>query len=410
MTLTEAQKKIIFIIFFVLFTLGTGYALYYFFFRPITPQTEPTVSKQPGVTYTGSFGETTGREPGSSTGETPAGTAALPVATTAQTPESEAETNLLLDQVTQAASQSKNGDLRYYDPNDGRFYSLGEDGNSLALSSRQFLNVETISWSPIEDEAILEFPDGSNIYYDFQTDRQVTLPSHWEDFEFSPNESKVTAKSIGLDQNNRYLVSANADGSEVTALYHLGSNADRVITSYSPNNTVIGFSKTGDPQPDNSEEIILLGKNHEEYRPLKVAGKGFLPSWSPDGKQLLYSIYHERDAYKPMLWISDASGSEVGQNRRKLNINTWADKCAWADNSTIYCGVPVALPSGAALDRSLVDSVSDDIYRINLNTGTAQKINTAPHQYSITSPSVSANGSALIYTDSSTGKLYRFNL
>ncbi len=406
-TISETQKKIIFIIFFVLFTLGTGYALYYFFFRPLSPIIPGTETTEPS--YTGSFNESGARDETTQI-DTNLGTAPLPIAEGTPGLGQPTDTNILLNQVTQAVSLSADGLPRYYNPEDGRFYKLEDDGSSLSLSDRQFLNVDTISWSAVKDEAILEFPDGSNIYYDFETERQVTLPSHWEDFEFSPTESKIVAKSMGLDQNNRYLVSADANGNELTALYKLGSNADRVIPSWSPNNTVVGFSKTGDPQPDNGEEILLLGKNHEQFRPLTVAGKGFLPSWSLDGKQLLYSVYHERDALKPMLWISDASGSEVGQNRRKLNINTWADKCAWADKNTIYCGVPISLPAGAALDRKLVSSVSDDIYKINLQTGLAQKVNKTPNTYSINSPEISKDGNRLIYTDSSTGKLIGFDL
>ncbi|MDF1497606.1 MAG: hypothetical protein P1P90_06180 [Patescibacteria group bacterium] len=405
--LSEIQKKIIFIIFFVLFTLGTGYALYYFFFSPLATVTPPTESTDPS--YTGTFNESGTRDETTQI-DTNLGTAPLPVGVGSQPTSAQTGTNILLDQVTQAVSMSADGLTRYYNPEDGRFYSLKEDGTSITLSDRQFLNVDNISWSAVKDEAILEFPDGSNIYYDFQTERQVTLPSHWQDFEFAPTESKIVAKSIGLDQNNRYLVSADANGNELTALYQLGDNADRVIPSWSPNNTVIGFSKTGDPQPDNGEEILLLGKNHEQFRPLTVAGKGFLPSWSPDGKQLLYSVYHERDGLRPMLWISDASGSQVGQNRRKLNINTWADKCAWADKNTIYCGVPISLPAGAALDRDIVSSVSDDIYKINLQTGLAQKVNKTANTYSINTPAISQDGSKLIFTDSSTGKLIGIDL
>ncbi|MBD3281303.1 hypothetical protein GF391_00985 [Candidatus Uhrbacteria bacterium] len=408
MTLTETQKKIIFIIFFVSFTIGTGYALYYFFFRTAAPVDIPT-DEASGPSYTGTFGQTGERTPGQEPGTAPGQAAPLPISDDATAPDTEVESELLLDQVTQAASQSNEGRTRYYDPNDGRFYALDDEGNSLALSNRQFLNVDSVSWSKTTNQAILEFPDGSNISYDFDTDRQVTLPKHWEDFAFAPTDNKIVAKSIGLDQNNRYLIHSNADGTELTASYKLGDNADRVIPSWSPNNQVIAFSKTGDPQPDGAEEILLLGKNHQQFRPLKVAGKGFLPSWSPNGKQLLYSIYHERDQFKPMLWISDASGSQVGQNRRKLNINTWADKCAWADNTTVYCGVPISLPSGSALDRELVSSVSDDIYRIDLTNGTAQKINDYSHRYSISSPAVSPDGTSLTYTDTSSGKLYRFN-
>jgi len=402
--LSESQKKIIFIVFFVAFTLGTGYALYYFFFQP-APSANPSPEAQP--VYSGTFGTTGEREPGTAAAEP--GTAPLPVASTAPGALTAGGSDLLRNDVTQALSIS--GDSpRYYNPSDGKFYKLNAAGEEQALSNKQFLNVDNISWANTGNEAILEFPDGSNIYYNFDQDRQVTLPSHWQDFTFSPNDNHIVAKSIGLDQNNRFLITASADGNEVTALYSLGANADRIIPSWSPNNTVIGFSKTGDPQPDNGEEIVLLGKNHEQLKSLKVAGKGFLPSWSPSGKQLLYSVYHERDSYKPMLWISDASGANVGQNRRKLNIQTWADKCAWADEQTIYCGVPISLPAGAALDRSAVSSVTDDIYRIDLTTGIAKKINTATNPHAITHPVLNAEHTELIYTDAQNGRLYKFNL
>lgn len=406
-SITEAQKKILFIIFFVTFTVGTGYALYYFFFRPLPAPVTQTGETPPA--YTGTLTPSGERE--TDQPFIPSQPAGLPIAGQApgQT-ETTAESDALRSQVTQALSLAKNGSPRYYDPLDGRFYQLSADGQEQRLSNRQFLNVETINWSSVSNQAILEFPDGSNIYYNFDEDRQVTLPAHWEDFAFSPVDDKITAKSIGLDERNRFLVVADADGNEATALYELGSNADRIIPSWSPNNTVVGFSKTGDPLPDGGEEILLLGKNHESFKPLKVAGKGFLPSWSPTGKQLLYSIYHERDNYKPMLWISEASGPEIGQNRRRLNINTWADKCVWHDEQTIYCGVPVALPDGAGWDRNLVSAVSDDIYRIDLKTGVAQKINTSPLTRPINNPQLNAEQNQIIYTDAVTGHLYKFDL
>jgi Tol biopolymer transport system component len=407
LSLTEAQKKIIFIVFFVTFTIGTGYALYYFFFKPL-PSPDADMS---GITatYPGAFSEAGDRL---TTGSAvPPGASPLPIATTIPgSTIASAESDLLRSQVTQSLSLNKQGLTRFYNPLDGRFYTLDSDGEDVRLSNRQFLNVSDISWSSISNQAILEFPDGSNIYYNFDEDRQVNLPTHWEDFAFSPVEDKITAKSMGLDERNRFLVVADANGNEATAMYELGANADRVIPSWSPNNSVIGFSKTGDPQPDGGEEILLLGRNHEIFKPLKVAGKGFLPSWSPTGKQLLYSIYHERDNYKPMLWISEASGPNIGQNRRRLNINTWADKCVWSDEQTLYCAVPVSLPDGAGWDREKFNATSDDMYKIDLKTGVAQKINKSPLARPINNPQLTPDKNQIIYTDTITGRLYKFDL
>ena len=79
----------------------------------------------------------------------------------------------------------------------------------------QFLWCRKVTWSPTQTASILEYPDGSNIYYDFDTKRQVTIPKHWEEFSFAPQGDRITSKSIGFSPENRWIVSANPDGTDV---------------------------------------------------------------------------------------------------------------------------------------------------------------------------------------------------
>src|SRR3989338_2714976 len=51
----------------------------------------------------------------------------------------------------------------------------------------------------------------------------------------------------------------------------------------------------------------------------------------PDGQSLLYSVSSPASEYKPALWIANAAGDSIGENRRSLGLNTWADKCAFRD-------------------------------------------------------------------------------
>ncbi len=411
-TLSENTKKILFGVFFVAFTVATGYALYYFFFRTETPAPTETVTPQG---YEGELGTSGPRTP--TEGETVTETGTLPEAGVVPTGEATAEgttgggtVNLLRDAVTQAVSRSPSGDMRFYDPDTGRFYRMSPTGGTTQLSDKQFYNLQNITWGKSGDQAILEFPDNSKVYYDFEADRQYSLPSHWQDFDFSPNDDTVVAKSLGLDQNNRFLITSNADGNESTALYHLGDNEALVTPSWSPNNQVIGFSQTGTPQPDGAEQILLLGKNHENFKALIVAGHGFQPNWSPTGKSLLYSVYHERDENKPMLWISDAMGNDIGRNRKKLNLNTWADKCAWKDENNLYCAVPMDLPAGSGFNESSFTTVPDDIYRIDLKTGVAKKISDSTQNLPVINPTFNKDKTQLVFTDGSTGKLYSYKL
>ena len=107
---------------------------------------------------------------------------------------------------------------------------------------------------------------------------------------------------------------------------------------------------------------------------LSVPGRGFMPNWSPSGKRLLYSAYHERDNSRPMLWVTDASGQEIGRNRQRLNLLTWADKCVWGSDTELFCGVPVELPIGAGYSKDTFSQISDNLYYINLETGVSKKI------------------------------------
>ena len=267
-----------------------------------------------------------------------------------------------------------------------------------------------VSWGKKDDQAILEFPDGSNVFYNFDTKRQVTLPAHWQDFDFSPDDSQITAESVGLDPSNRFLIVSNPDGNEAKAIETLGNNADKVIPSWSPNNQVVAFSLTGESQSEGAQEVLLIGENKENFKSLIVPGRGFTPNWSPTGKQILYSVYHERTQLEPSLWVSGAMGDSIGDDRRSINLNTWADKCAWKDENQIICGVPQQMSMGAGLARSDYDSVPDDVYLVDLRSGVSTKISTPDQIHSIRNPVLSTDGTKLMFSDSGTGRLYSYDL
>lgn len=411
--MSDRTKKIIFAAVFILLSIAIGIGLYLFFFRPLVTPTTPTdtgTPTTPGSLPTAGTGGTrpgeTPTTPGTLPGSTP-----VPVQPGTTTPIGQADTILLRDGITQEVVPSTDGTgARFYNPEDGRFYRVNADGSITVLADKQFFNVDNVSWGNKTDKAVLEFPDGRNVYYDFNKKRQVTLPQHWEDFSFSPDDERVAAKSIGLDPSNRFLFVSTADGNEARAVGELGQNGDKVLVDWSPNSQVIAFSQTGRAQADGAQEIYLVGENQENFKSLIVPGRGFLPNWSPTGKQILYSVYHERDDLKPSLWISGGVGDAIGESRRGLNLTTWADKCAWQDDNVVYCGVPQTLDAGAGLARDRFAGTPDDLYKIDLRTGVSVKINTADQIYPIKEPIVSADRKKLVFTDAVTGRLYEYKL
>lgn len=428
-------KKILAVIGFVGVVIGLGYLLYFFFFRPLAAPPAAVCGNnvcETGENYTNCPDDCPAppevRLPPAKPGvpepveiaPPPALPAIAPILTPPAPLPPEVSTiarggSTWVATLTEAkadgislAGDGKN--LVYYDKTAGKFYRSTPDGQLTALSDKTFFEVEKINWAPNTDKAILEYPDGSNILFDFTTQKQVTLPKHWEEFDFSPDGNQIVGKSIGLTPEARWLIVANPDGSNARAIEPLGENADKVQVAWSPNNQIIATSRTGEPQGIDRQEILLVGLHGENFKSLIVEGWGFEYQWSSAGDRMLYSVYNSASDYKPLLWIVDAQGDAIGNNRRSLGINTWAEKCAFADNQTVYCAVPQTLKRGYGMMPELADNIPDSFYKIDLTTGLKTPMAVPYGNFTADRVMVSADGQYLYFTDKSTGRVQRIQL
>lgn len=388
----------------VLVTIGLGVAIYFVFFRAVAvppalpPAAPPPITGLPPIapgvppTIPPTVPPTLPRAPEIASG-----------GPTTTTP--------LTEQGTRGATLASDGrSVAYYDQTDSTFYRVTADGSISRLSNKQFFDVQTVTWAPGANRAVLEYPDGANILFDFLRDEQVTLPKHWEDFSFSADGARIASKSIGINPDNRWLVISSADGSEAQAIEALGENANRVTVAWSPSSEVVAFSATGDSLGFDTSEILLVGQNHENFKSLIVEGRDFRPLWSADGSKLLYSVYSSENGYRPMLWLTDARGESIGGNRQSLGLNTWADKCTVADAKIIYCAVPTELPEGYGFQPTLAATIPDQIYRIDIESGTKTLIGSPAEQSSMSRLSVSEDERFLFYTEATTGILRKMIL
>jgi len=413
-------KKILTVIGFVAVTVGLGYLLYFVFLRKAAP---PPTAVVPPVNAPPAAGLPVAL-PG-----VPAPTAApvpavLPTAAPILKPPTPLPpivseiakggltwTATLTDRpITNLKLAPDGKNLQYYDSAEGKFYRITQDGKTTLLSDKIFPSVAKASWSPDANKAILEFPDGANVLFDFSTQKQVTLPQHWEQFDFSPDSSQIAGLSIGTDINNRWLFVSNSDGSNSQPIEPIGDNADKIKVSWSPNNQIVATARTAPPMGFDQQMIIMVGKNGENFKGLVVDGWGFDYKWSPTGKRMLYNAYNSNSGYKPLLWISDAQGDSIGANRKNLQINTWAEKCAYADENTVYCAVPQTMEEGAGMLPNLNDTVPDDFYKIDMKTGLKSLVATPYVGVTADNVSVSGDGTYMFFTDKATGKLNRIQL
>lgn len=300
--------------------------------------------------------------------------------------------------------------LLYYDKDLAKFYRLFPDGQSSLISEKNFFNVEKIVWDNNKEKTILEYPDGSNVLFNFKTNQQITLPKHWQDFDFAPTGDRLASKSIGVDIENRWLVIANEDGSGARAIQELRDQSERVIVDWSPNGQMVAMYANADGR--DRQKLYFIGQNNENFRLLVLPGFGFEEQWSPSGEQMLFSVYNEDSEYKPSLWISDINPDNTGSNRRPLNIDTWVSKCVFADEENIYCAVPRSLKKGSGFypeeNKALT---ADDFYKINLRSGVktflARSYNT---DYAVEKIMLSEDKKYLYFTDYQNGRVHKLQL
>lgn len=411
-------RKILTIVIFVGVSLGFGYLLYFVFFRP-TPPPAPPAPPEEVVTPVGLPRAPAGPPQPTEIIIPPAQLLKPSITPPPQLPPEVSSTakggstwiGTLVDKTVAAATLAPNGqDITYYDKAEGKFYRVDQNGNVTLLSDKIFRDVETVTWAPDTNKAVLEFPDGANVFFDFSTQKQVTLPKHWKDFDFSPDSTQIAGKSMGIDPNNRWLIVSNPDGSGVKAIEPLGDNESKVEVSWSPNNQIIATSRTGQAQGFDRQQILLIGKNNENLPALTVEGLGFQHQWSRTGDRLLYSVYSAASDYKPVLWITGAQGDTIGANRRSLAVNTWADKCTFSDNTTLYCAIPQTMERGAGFQPNLFGAVPDSFYKIDLATGLRSLVATPYGSFTAKNMMISSDGRYLNFTNQQTGRLERIQL
>ena len=249
-----------------------AYGIYYVFFRAQFPSaTREPIERQP----TGTLPPTTDireilRERGIQVGEEKP---TLPISGEVTLPDIIAEggKTLAVPAIYSGADSvtlDPEGNIAYYSESEGKFYTIDSSGRIIEKSSAVFKNVSDVSWSPNGDGAILEFPDGTNFFYDFARERAFTLPKEAQDFSFSKTGDAIAYEFITENPDNNWLVVSAPTGEAPRAVEHIGeSNTDDIVVEWSPDDTKVAFfrSSTG----LTSDEVLLIGKNQENFTRIK---------------------------------------------------------------------------------------------------------------------------------------------
>ena len=412
-------KKISMIAGFILICVGIAFTLYFLFFKPAPPPT-PTEEKIPLGQLPGAV---EGEQPGAIEQETPEPvkkgevTKSITKIAPEVAPKGADEianggitkvTTLSYEKTDKLMLDSSGNNALTYNPDTGKFNVINPDGTVTPLFDKVYKDVKEVSIAPQKDKVILEFPDSSNVLFDIKQNKQISLPKDWTNFSFNPTGSSIGFKDMNTNKDYRYLGIANADGSNQKYLEYMGDDARDFKIDWSPNGKMIAQYKTGNNAT--SSKLFFLGQYDENFRSITVDGYSLETKWTPDGSKLMYSSQNAYSEHKPLLHLVDASGDNIGYNHHDLKLYTWANKCAFANATTMYCGVPKELPYGAGLVPAIADKTPDYIYKVDLETGIKSFVAEPEGDYTIDQIQVAGDESNLYFTDKQSGTLHAIKL
>ncbi len=405
-------KRILVVVGFILAIIILAWALYYFIFRSLISPTPPINSN----TNTGTLPNINQGGPTVGNVNTNTNTNLPDILGTGKQPDKVAiggPTEVQDYGVVNVADPGTAGkDIFFYNDLASTFMTLNNDGTATPINSQLFYNVDKVTWSSGMDKAIIEYPDGSNILYDFKTSKQITLPRELEKFAINSTGTMLSAIWESGNPDNNWLMVGNIDGSNLKIVEPVADKKNDVQVAVSPDNQVVALYRQA--VDTGKQEVFPVGQNNENFNSFIVDGLKFESKWSPGGKNLLYNVSSPKDRYQPRLWLTEGQTDSLGYSQTNLELNTWADKCTFNSNgSSLYCAVPTSLPEGAGLFPELAKGVPDVFYRIDLVSGLKIPLAIPVGQkteYSAGSLFLSADQSLLYFVDNDTNRLHSIRL
>jgi hypothetical protein len=298
-------------------------------------------------------------------------------------------------------------DVRFIDRASGNIYSYVVHARTLTRRSNKTLpGIQEASWTPSGSMAFVRF-----------------LTTNATDGEH------IGTYALPLDGNNGYFLEqdlAEARVSSTTGLFTLltsttgsvgtiakidGSSPRTLFTSlisslvvYPAGNTYFAHTKASSAtygygfQINGNSFSRILGP---------LPGLTLLPS--PSGKSLLYSYIDNGTQRLAVI-------NTVNHTATALPLATLTEKCTWADEGTVYCGVPTNVGTGTLPDDWYQGAVSftDRIWRIDMNARVATLVvdpkEVAKVSIDAIDLTVDAKKDVLTFMDKKTGSLWLYDL
>ena len=396
-----SQKKLIIYIGLAVLIFGVGTLMtYLFLFRGVNPAPTP----EPGETV--GEGVSGFPEAGAGIGKDPRyGSGTLQEGSNTEIPISSGITTRIFpvsDTPTLSLELSKKEDKVYYFKKEGGeldAYSF-PSGTQETISTISILGLFNSAWSPSRDRAAVSYLDGdvvkSFIYRSIGTSSVATLPSGILNAAWSPSGASIayvtevngetivtTADSAG--KNQQVLLRSPLRRARVS-----WPVADRFVLETYPSGLVPGY-------------LFSSVRGSGELRRFLGPQNGLTSLWSPAGSRVLVAAT-DKNGKSLSLGVYDSTAKEIWA----LDFQTLPEKCVWASESVIYCGVPRGIPQEATLPDDYLRgelNTNDRIVTADLKTKTVTGIFNEGG-YDISNLRAAKDGTYLFFIDRITGKAW----
>ena len=312
------------------------------------------------------------------------------------------------------ASSSVQTLISFIERQSGNVFSYDLSAGTLTrTSNRTIPGIQAAAWLPSAARAFVRYLSGS----DFSTvnayalSADGSLPAQAGDgFFLAQNLSDIAVSSTSI------LTLASGVNGSVASLARIdGTNSSTVFTtplsdlriSFAGKSQYLAYTKASSALPGFAFLVDATGTFS------RIAGprNGLVALASPSGTWVLIS-YTTNGALQMEL-VNTATGEVTA-----LPIATIAEKCVWtADDSAIYCGIPVDPPAGLNYPDDWYQGAvafSDKIWRIQVSGRYAQFVldfaQEAASPLDATALAVDSGNSTLVFINKNDGSLWSYEL
>lgn len=306
------------------------------------------------------------------------------------------------------ASSSAEVAINFIERESGNVFTYQVSAKTLTrINNKTIPGIQSATWLPSGSTAFVRYLSGEN----FSTSNTYALSAAGSDGFFLPQNldavavSSTSVLTLASGVNGSVASLQRTDGTHAATVFSTPLSA--VHISFAGKGSYLVYTKPSGMLSGDAFLVDSAGHFTRVYGPQD----GLVALASPSGKWVLVS--YTLNAAMQMELVNVASGETI-----PLPVSTIADKCVWAaDDSAIYCGIPVNPPAGVTYPDDWYQgavSFNDRIWKIQVAGRYAQLVldfsKETKSPLDAESLAIDPASTALVFINKNDGSLWNYSL